>query len=423
MDQGRVLWEDYRFDEGIELFRKGVETQMDHKYKRFVRRSMMDQLTELFTLELSLGNFKKAIKITKQIINVYEDNIKYINDFPPDSKPSLAILNIAMETANIDLATLFYQTGKIEKAQELLLQVISNLKKHLHSEYNQGVAHGKLSLIYENLGNYKDAEPHHVNCILYDPHTTIWIHPQFSTILNINQVFISPTMIKPKEELIDKDIDDMIVEDLVFSKMDNMDEEEEMADDVRESLRKEVLYSEKLLFAREKVFDSDKKWILVSEYITIASLYRRLERYDDAINTLEKALDITTKKYGEDHCNVATVLAHIGMVHFSNRKFTRADKAYQKALDIKIKNLGMDHLHVGFLQFDRGYLLWYKWRVPDCRFCFLEAKRIFIKHGVPEDHPFRARVENSLKFLEGAFKKWSETRKEEIEAIQNNSIK
>ncbi|XP_022792247.1 uncharacterized protein LOC111331406 [Stylophora pistillata] len=95
-------------------------------------------------------------------------------------------------------------------------------------------------------------------------------------------------------------------------------------------------------------------WLLMSiEYVPLADLYNDLgmvycftEQHNQAIEQLEKALEILKMTYGEDHPRVPETYNRLGFVYSEIGKYKEAKDLLEKAVHILAKNYGEEHVYV-----------------------------------------------------------------------------
>src|SRR5262245_26558214 len=72
----------------------------------------------------------------------------------------------------------------------------------------------------------------------------------------------------------------------------------------------------------------------------------RAGRYSEAIQIVQRVLDIREKALGRDHPAVAQSLNDLGELYRSQGRYADAEPLYQRSLDIREKALGRDHPEV-----------------------------------------------------------------------------
>jgi len=92
------------------------------------------------------------------------------------------------------------------------------------------------------------------------------------------------------------------------------------------------------------VLAQEKLWLdLTDEAIT---QYQQ-KKYDLAIQTARKALDVAEKTFGPEHANVAESLDNLAVYLQAENKFEEAEKLYIRALGIIEKTFGPESEYLG----------------------------------------------------------------------------
>jgi CHAT domain-containing protein/Tfp pilus assembly protein PilF len=77
-----------------------------------------------------------------------------------------------------------------------------------------------------------------------------------------------------------------------------------------------------------------------------ANNLRRMGKYDEALPSSERALEIREKILGPDHHEVATALNRLAVLYAIKGEYAKAEPLYQRALFIREKTFGPDHPEV-----------------------------------------------------------------------------
>ncbi len=82
------------------------------------------------------------------------------------------------------------------------------------------------------------------------------------------------------------------------------------------------------------------------EYLNSAGLFgNKIADYEQVQYFLNKSLELTTNKYGEDHPDIATCYNNLASNLKARGKYDEAESLYQKSLDIRQRVLGEGHPH------------------------------------------------------------------------------
>jgi tetratricopeptide (TPR) repeat protein len=90
------------------------------------------------------------------------------------------------------------------------------------------------------------------------------------------------------------------------------------------------------------LFSEDEK---IQKYY--GDVYRKFGKYDKALDSYQKCLDIELNTLGTEHRDVATSFNKLGSVWSDKGEFEKALDCYQKCLDIRLITLGVEHPKVG----------------------------------------------------------------------------
>ena len=85
---------------------------------------------------------------------------------------------------------------------------------------------------------------------------------------------------------------------------------------------------------------------VAASYTNAGVVYASQEKYEEALEVLQKSLQIKNKLVGHDPMDVATSYMNVANVYDSQGKYEEALDMHRKSLDIKIKVVGHDHKEV-----------------------------------------------------------------------------
>jgi len=92
------------------------------------------------------------------------------------------------------------------------------------------------------------------------------------------------------------------------------------------------------------VFAQEKLWLdLTDQAIT---QYQQ-KKFDSAIQTARKALEVAEKTFGPEHANVAESLDNLAVYLQAENKFDEAERLYERALKIIEKSFGPESEYLG----------------------------------------------------------------------------
>lgn len=118
----------------------------------------------------------------------------------------------------------------------------------------------------------------------------------------------------------------------------------------------------------------------------LGNILSDLDRHDDALAHLRRALEIRERRLGPEHPRTADTMAAISRALFSLGRFDEALEFSEQALEINERALGPDHLGVARSLFSLGLTLKDLGRQRDALDAFERAHRVYVaNHG--EEHP------------------------------------
>lgn len=101
--------------------------------------------------------------------------------------------------------------------------------------------------------------------------------------------------------------------------------------------------------------------VIANIHNSVSGCYRQIKNFDEASQSLEKALKLVKDNYGIKNLPIATILQNIGMNNKDQGKFKESLEAYLQALEIRKEllpeghpdTLAINH-NIGQLYFDFG---------------------------------------------------------------------
>ena len=126
-----------------------------------------------------------------------------------------------------------------------------------------------------------------------------------------------------------------------------------------ESKKKEIKYSEhslKLLrdlIKNEKINDTMKSLI----FEDLGYLYSLNKNFDNAIHYYDRAMEIRTRLYGNQHSLIADLLNKYAYIDKEEKRIENAINKYKKSLDIRLRCFGENHLFTSTNYYHLAYLL------------------------------------------------------------------
>lgn len=159
-----------------------------------------------------------------------------------------------------------------------------------------------------------------------------------------------------------------------------------------------ALYKEALkrqLSPHNSILSSDPSSIAAT-YIWIGLILIQQQKYSEAIEAFEKALELWRTHLSEDHPVLAFLYNNIGVMYYKTRKFDLALTYHEECLKIETKSLPKDH--ETFAETYRNLATTYeKLQQYDKGIEFAEKCINQLKLHLPEDHPD---LNDAMKLLE-----------------------
>lgn len=154
---------------------------------------------------------------------------------------------------------------------------------------------------------------------------------------------------------------------------------------------------EPLLKRQEQLLPTDHLEIANSSN-SLGTLYITLERFEEAIPLLCRALAIREKALDRDHSDIATSLSSLATLLMSKSDYVAAEPLYRRALEIREKALDPDHRHVAIGLGNLATLLFNKGDYDGAEHLHCRALAISEK-AYGSDHPDTAICLNNLGVL------------------------
>jgi tetratricopeptide (TPR) repeat protein len=374
------------FEKATELLKKSINIRTSKNEEAMDTVRLYQTWTNLGGLYQSQGNYKEAIKTYKYLLDSFDSVISNHNaEMDEQAKQGLSTLK---GRALLDYGMANEVTGDYLKCQSIYQDAISIAERTKDDQLNL-VSQANLGLLYENLGRYDVALPYHLNLLKNLPVIEIWNHPHFATCLHpLNYVkYQAVTLPFPKEEL-PTTVREINAEEQKKREHIKMVQEqmEEIHRDQREEAKSELALTEHILKCQEQSLGSDHLR-LMSLLIYLATLYRRLENYDQAKKTLDRLSSLVTKKKGESHAVFGTVKLHYGILAITQHDHKLAQIYFKEALTLKTKLLGEKHIHTGLILYDLSLSFWKLWKLEDCLQTLSMSQEI-LSPSLGPDHPY-----------------------------------
>lgn len=224
-----------------------------------------------------------------------------------------------------------------------------------------GLFHANLGMLYEHIGNYKEAEKSHNISFKYCPAIERWDHPHFATLLH------------PRQQRLENEIDD--------------------------TLYQEIECVDSLITQIQKFFNPADTFVLPLK-IYSATLFRLLGRFPRAHAILYPILRQATQSKGDLHAFTATLKVHLGLLNFAENELEEAERYLFDALRTRQKLFGYHHLHVGLISYDLGLILAARGKRSDGLYLLENSTRLIYNVVNLELHPALLKLSHVFSNLE-----------------------
>ncbi|CAF3672713.1 unnamed protein product [Rotaria socialis] len=95
------------------------------------------------------------------------------------------------------------------------------------------------------------------------------------------------------------------------------------------------------LAMKQEILQDFQHPMIAASYVHIGIVYTKLKRYQEAIDILEKALNIQCKVLGTDHLDVGVTLYNLGVAYDEQKNYDRASQYYLEA----VENFPINHAY------------------------------------------------------------------------------
>ncbi|CAF5072396.1 unnamed protein product [Rotaria magnacalcarata] len=92
---------------------------------------------------------------------------------------------------------------------------------------------------------------------------------------------------------------------------------------------------------KQEILQDFQHPMIAASYVHMGIVYTKLKRYQEAIDILEKALDIQCKVLGNDHLDVGVTLYNLGVAYDEQKNYDRASQYYLEA----VENFPINHAY------------------------------------------------------------------------------
>ncbi|WP_322743980.1 tetratricopeptide repeat protein, partial [Nostoc edaphicum] len=142
------------------------------------------------------------------------------------------------------------------------------------------------------------------------------------------------------------------------------------------------------------VSDNDLIW----PFFGNAQFYQGQGLYDKAVPWCKQCLEITKKRLGEEHPNVASSLNNLAYLYYCQGRYSQAEPIYIQALALTRKLLGEEHPSVATSLNNLAGLYYSQGRYSDAEPLYIQALDI-LEHRLGVNHPNTVTVRENLVYI------------------------
>ncbi len=155
---------------------------------------------------------------------------------------------------------------------------------------------------------------------------------------------------------------------------------------------------------------------LIPSFQGLGRFYQGQGFYDLAEPWYEQCLEVTRRRLGEEHSDVATSLNNLALLYCSQGRYTEAEPLYLEALDLRKQLLGDNHPHVALSLINLASLYEYQGRYTEAEPLYLQALDL-TKRLLGDNHPHVATSLNNLALLYRSQGRYTEAEPLYLEAL------
>jgi len=160
------------------------------------------------------------------------------------------------------------------------------------------------------------------------------------------------------------------------------------------------------------VSDDDLTWAFVGN----AQFYKAQGLYNKAAPWLEQCLEITKKRLGEEHRDVAISLNNLALLYYSQSRYSEAEPLHIEALALRRKLLGEEHQDIAASLNNLAGLYYSQVRYSEAETLYIQALALRRKL-LGESHPHVAQSLDNLAALYCSQGRYSEAEPLHIQAL------
>jgi tetratricopeptide (TPR) repeat protein len=161
------------------------------------------------------------------------------------------------------------------------------------------------------------------------------------------------------------------------------------------------------------VSDEDLIWPFMGN----ATFYNGQGLYNQAVTWCQQSLEVTKKRLGESHPDVATNLNHLAVLYLSQGRYSEAEPLLLQALPLIRSLLGEEHLDFASILNNLALLYYYQGRYSQAEPLFLQALSL-MRPLWSEEHQIVASMRKNLAVLYESAGRYSEAKPSSQQELQ-----
>lgn len=351
-DRGRYCEAKKLLEEAIEMNIRliGLESTL-----RVANLSNLEtSVGNLAHLYQSLGYYKETELLLFEALDIRLRLMALQSSEPIDT---LVNFNYILMKFN-NLATLYYQQGRYEEAEDLLLPVIELKKVLVRKEHREmALLISNLAQIYSQQGRYQEAEALCIQAL--EINRRLWGDNHLAVATALNNLAA-----QYHHQGRDSDAQAIWLKSL--------------------QIKKQLM--------------GENHPDVATTMSNIAHLYCEHGYYKEAKSLYIKALKIWKIFLGDDHPNVATILNNLGGLHKAQRRYKVAERLFWQALKLRQSVFGNKHRAVANIFTNLAMLYEAQGSYKKAEELYIQAIEIY-QQQLGEDHSITIKVSENLKLL------------------------
>ena len=300
---------------GIELIERTVDIMEDMLGKKSqILLDFYERAGQIFSFK---GNFNKSESFSNKALQGYKS----------DNPKSWSIMG--------DLALLYTESGKYEKAEPLFKKVLGTQQKTLGFDHRDTIiTTNNLGLFYYNKGDFKEAEFFYKTAIEGSKLINGDEHPSTLTFNGNLALLLTNQAMYDKAELLYKSVLEIQERTLGTNHKNTLITLNNLGIlfEKKGDLESAELYFRKSLLGNTKILGSENQATLMNMG-NIARILEAKNQSEEAKSLYENVLKIQEKTLGIDHQDTLLTKSNLGLLFFNNEEYALAEINWKRAYE------------------------------------------------------------------------------------------